>query len=194
MHGLSCHLLLLQGTPEAPLEGSQVSMLRLQGLQLPGHRAIPGGHPGPEARGDDHIRDSTGHRSTGGDHPSVSCLLQTSHKQISVSLSLTLTIITLSLSLPSGVPSVVGRCVAPPVPRLQSTRLSVVSQRPEVRPSRCRVTPSTSPTPCTRSSPSSGVSTSSRPLRPSGRNYGSWSRMKRLGRRMESKSEVIVRL
>ena len=89
MHGLPCDLLLLQGAPEAPLEGPQVAVLRLQGLQLSGHRTVSGGHQGPQARGDDHLRDSAGDGAAGGDHPSVPGLLQTCNQQISVSPSLT---------------------------------------------------------------------------------------------------------
>ena len=91
-------------------------LLHVAGLQLPQPGPLPSGHPGPQARGDDHLRwvtiishhqssmmnhlnhkssmmnplrDAAGDRPPGSDPASLPRLLQASHQQICVSRNLT---------------------------------------------------------------------------------------------------------
>ena len=76
-----------------------VNNCSVPGVQLTRAGEVSRGHQRPEAGRDDHIRDSSGHRTPSCHHPSVSGLLQTCYKQICVSSFVWLETIQLNISI-----------------------------------------------------------------------------------------------
>ena len=76
-----------------------VNNCSVPGVQFTRAGEVSRGHQRPEAGRDDHIRDSSGHRTPSCHHPSVSGLLQTCYKQICVSSSVWLETIQLNISI-----------------------------------------------------------------------------------------------